>query len=266
MSNITFIDFHDGKDAKRSRIKSHAQSARYRRERMLAAQQHRWRIGAYTAKAAGPVTPDPEPHLDESRFETEGSESSTLSGPSTPRRKKNQRKKVKRRTPPRLPTPPTRSPSPICVALPNEQKNMEIILSQASDWIQGTYNTSWSSHIKQDRLVYDFDNGIETLRDSFLLVSDLVLMNKHAAAFDALNHVLDIMPGLLRNPHPELLYCLLELGAGTTLQNVPLRTMVKVCFVSIRRLDRMLGKPSLPGSTSACYLNSFTNRDKLTLE
>ena len=253
MSNITFIDFHDNKDEKRSRIKSHAQSARYRRERMLAAQQHRWRIGAYTTKAGNPVTPDSEPDQVESRVQTEDSGTSTPSDATSSRLKKRRRKKTKRRTPPRLPTPSTRSPSPICVALPDDQKNMEIVLSQASNWIKGTHRTSWSNNIMQDRLVYDFDNGIETLRDSFLLVSDLVLMQKHTAAFDALNHVLDIMPALLRNPHPELLYCLIELGAGITMQDVPaIRTMVKVCFMKIIRLQG--GHLMLYKACSSCNL------------
>jgi hypothetical protein len=228
MSNITFINFNDGKDDKRSRIRSHAQSARYRRERMLTAQQHKWRVGAYGSKSVSPTIPKVEPVPEDGRVETQSSGTSTPTEPGKPRKRKERRKPAKPKQATQLPTPPKETVSLVPLPVPNEQRHMELVLAQTSTWVQATYHNSWQSSIKHDRLIYDFDNGIETLRDSFLLVSDLVAMQNNQAAFKALNLVLDVVPNLLKNPHPELLYVLIELGAGVIMENESLRTMVKV--------------------------------------
>jgi hypothetical protein len=123
---------------------------------------------------------------------------------------------------PQSPATQLRYHLPASVVPPDELKQIELVLAKASSWMKGKFDSTWRSSFQQDPVVYDFDNGVEIVRESLFLVADLVALGKTPSAFEVLNGLLDMMPDLLRHPYPELFFFLVELSAGVNLHRVPL--------------------------------------------
>ena len=199
MATLTFVDFQGDHNRNQSRIRSHAAKLRYRRER------------AATAKFAK------EKHLPELSSSFSALPENAPVEASIFLDKRQDHKLVQqhliRRSPALL--PPTILP-------PEELKQIELILSQTSSWMKGAFDALWRPSVQQDPVIYDFDNGNEIIRESLFIVSDLVALKKTAPAFEILNCLLDIIPEVFRDPHPDLLFLLVELSAGISLNSAPL--------------------------------------------
>jgi hypothetical protein len=110
--------------------------------------------------------------------------------------------------------------SPAYIRLPAKLRQIDLVLQSTSHWMRGQYDT-WHISVQDNPAVFDLDNGIEIVRESFFLVSDLMALGRTRHAFQALQHLLDFLPSLLKNPHPELFFFFVELAAGINLHLLP---------------------------------------------
>ena len=189
MASITFIHSQDDHDKNQIRIKRHAAKFRYRKARTDdTLQHHGCKVGVYYRSGL-----------------REGI-SSEMSSSSQQQQRSYFRAQYC---------------LPINIIPPDDLRQIELVLTQASNWMVGKFDSSWGSSVRRDPVVYDFDNGVEIVREAFFLVADLITMGKTGFAFQLLNCLLDIMPDLLKEPHPELFFFLVELAAGINLRAVP---------------------------------------------
>jgi hypothetical protein len=117
-------------------------------------------------------------------------------------------------------------PLPGRIDPPDRVRKIDIVLQQAFNWTQGSFSASWNAQIQNHPYIFDYDRRVELLRDSFLIVSDLLERGQTHPAFRILNEILDTIPRYLVNAHPSLFLCLVELCLGmnmpqaqATLQN-----------------------------------------------
>lgn len=131
-------------------------------------------------------------------------------------------------------------PLPGRINPPDRVRNIDIVLQQAFNWTQGSSSASWNDEIQNFPYIFDIDRRVELLRDSFLIVSDLLEQGQTHLAFRTLNDILNTIPRYLVNAHPSLFLCLLELCLGinmpqaqATLQNEVRAHVAKVAQVML---------------------------------
>ncbi|OQU94080.1 hypothetical protein CLAIMM_00492 [Cladophialophora immunda] len=107
-----------------------------------------------------------------------------------------------------------RAGGPTALKPPSDDLKIEHVLSESFNWMMGQYASSWSSLVQRDPTVFDLNGEVEIFREAFYVVTDLLELRKTDAAFAVLRHTLDAIPPILRNPHPELLFTLVELAYG----------------------------------------------------
>ena len=111
--------------------------------------------------------------------------------------------------------------APLMITLPTDDMMFDRVLHESFNWLIGQYSTSWSALTQQDPTVFDLNDQVEIFREAFFIVSDLLRIRQIPAAFEVLAHTLDSIPQLFQNPHPELLFTLVELAFGVTMSDVP---------------------------------------------
>ena len=97
---------------------------------------------------------------------------------------------------------------------PADELKIQFVLNESFSWMLGQYTSSWSSSVQHDPDVFDLNGEVEVLREAFYVVTDLLELGKTASAFKVLKHTLDAMPAIFQDPHPELLFTLVELAYG----------------------------------------------------
>ncbi|OAP63968.1 hypothetical protein AYL99_03195 [Fonsecaea erecta] len=107
-----------------------------------------------------------------------------------------------------------RAGGPTALKPPSDDMKIEYVLSESFNWMMGQYTSSWSSLVQRDPTVFDLNGEVEIFREAFYIVTDLLDLQKTDAAFAVLRHTLDAIPSIFRNPHPELLFTLVELAYG----------------------------------------------------
>jgi len=140
-----------------------------------------------------------------------------------------------------------RSPSPLPGRIdpPNRIREIDIVLQQAFNWTQGSFSSSWNAQLQKFPYIFDIDRRAEVLRDSFLLVSDLLEERQTSLAFRALNDILDAIPRFFANAHPSLFLCLMELCMGTNMPNAP-ATLQKKVKEHVAEIARVVMGPNHP--------------------
>lgn len=103
---------------------------------------------------------------------------------------------------------------PTAIKPPGDDLRIEYVLSESFNWIMGQYTCSWSSLVQRDPTFFDMNDQVEIFREAFYIVTDLLEVGKPEAAFAVLRHTLDTIPLIFRNPHPELLFTIVELAYG----------------------------------------------------
>lgn len=104
---------------------------------------------------------------------------------------------------------------------PGDDLKIEYVLSESFNWMMGQYACSWSPLVRTDPTVFDLNQQLEIFRESFFVVTDLLGLQKWDAAFAVLRHTLDAIPQMFREPHPELLFTLVELAYGINMPTNP---------------------------------------------
>ncbi|KIW94666.1 uncharacterized protein Z519_04643 [Cladophialophora bantiana CBS 173.52] len=85
-------------------------------------------------------------------------------------------------------------PLPGRIDPPDRVRKIDIVLQQAFNWTQGSVSASWNAQIQNYPYIFDIDRWVNLLRDSFLIVSDLLERGQTHLAFRALNDTLDTIP------------------------------------------------------------------------
>lgn len=151
-------------------------------------------------------------------------------------------------------------PLPGRIDPPDRVREIDIVLQQAFNWTQGSFSASWNSQIQNYPYIFDIDRRAEVLRDSFLIVSDLLELRQTTLAFRALNDILDSIPRYFVNAHPSLFLCLVELCLGTNMPRAPVALQKKV-KEHVAEIARVVLGPSHP--ISVLLSLSFSSGDRL---
>ncbi|KIV91881.1 hypothetical protein PV10_06372 [Exophiala mesophila] len=215
MSELVFIDVRDQSGQNQRQVKSHVASGTHRQKRLVAIEQYQKNADRDDEQSA---SQDLSSEATTSNIDVSG-----LQQPQDPTQDQYS-----------VEVP---SPSLTSVKASSHETHVQILLQQSSNWIQYQYRHFWSVKIRQDPLVYDLNTSIETFRESFYIVSDLLAMGKVNPAFEVLKYTLDSVPDLLRNPHPELLFALLEVASGINMPAaINLQSKVKTHLADMARV------------------------------
>lgn len=218
MSDLVFIDVQDQSRYAQRQVKSHVASGTHRQKRLVAISEYRR---------------DADRHDEHSGIHNFDSDTAT-SNTNVP---DLQQLRGLREGQGRWKLP---SPSSTSVGASVDDAQVQLLLLQSSHWMQHQYKHCWSVQMQHDPSVYDLNTSLETFREAFYIVSDLLALDKVRSAFEVLNYTLDSVPDLLREPHPELLFALLELASGINMPTTStLHATVKIHLADMARA--MLG-------------------------
>ena len=215
MPEIQFVDVRDRSGLNRNLIRRHAAEDAHRRRRVNDVFRYQNLISPQTPLALRPGKEHESPQ--DGIAERDLAERS-LPNEKTPPKKLSPPSRTNPRARPRDPksamTLRWRVYNPTAIRPPTDDLKIEFVLSESFNWMMGQYTSSWSSSVQRDPKVFDLNGEVEILREAFYVVTDLLAIGKTAAAFEALKVTLDAMPAILRDPHPELLFTLVELAYG----------------------------------------------------
>ncbi|KIW77433.1 hypothetical protein Z517_09879 [Fonsecaea pedrosoi CBS 271.37] len=200
MSNFIFIDVQDTSGYNQNRIKRHAAAGIHRRKRSA---NVILRQNLSSARKALTIRPQRKPQQGEEEDKT----GNVL-------RMRPARQNVRVRDPKIALMFRWRARGPTALKPPSDDLKIERVLSESFNWMMGQYNSSWSSLVQCDSTVFDTNEEVEIFREAFYIVTDLLEIQKTDAAFAVLQRTLDAIPRMFRNPHPELLFTLVELAYG----------------------------------------------------
>jgi hypothetical protein len=213
MPEILFIDVQDKSGRNPNVIRRHAAEEAHRKKRMTNVFRHQDQIARQKPLSIRPRQPEQADTTEED--ETEYQLRTAQDAP--PDRKAHQppaRKTRQVRDPKAALMLRWRAGNPTAIKPPTDDLKIEFVLSESFNWMMGQYTSSWSPLVRRDPKVFDLNGEVEILREAFYIVSDLLEIRKTAAAFTVLKHTLDSIPAVFRDPHPELLFTLVELAYG----------------------------------------------------
>ncbi len=217
MPEIVFVDVQDKSGLNQKLIRRHAAEATHREKRLIDVFRHRDPVPhqrplvpwpAQTARSLLPNTTLVGPETEEESAITQVSVPPRRVVPS----REKHRKQV--RDPKTALTLRWRAGRPTAIKPPSDDLKIEYVLSESFNWMLGQYASSWSSSVRRDPRVFDLNGEVEILREAFFIVTDLLEVQQTSAAFAVLGHTLDAIPAIFRDPHPELLFTLVELAYG----------------------------------------------------
>lgn len=222
MSGFVFIDVQDKSERTKSRARHHAALVVHRRKRSAPVlhRQERADIAIPSTKEDLKRTSSSSAERSTVEDGTAAKSNSQKGGITTAFTRSLQRTKHKDRGDKAL-VHRWRVGAPVKIKPPSDDLKIEFVLSESFNWMMGQYTFPWSPLVRLNPDIFDTDNQLEIFRESFYIVCDLVEMGKVNAAFIVLRHALDAVPQLLREPHPELLFSLVELAYGISLGNSP---------------------------------------------
>ncbi|RVX73651.1 hypothetical protein B0A52_02541 [Exophiala mesophila] len=244
MSELVFIDVRDQSGHNQRQVKSHVASGTHRQKRLVA-------ISQYQKNADRDDKQSPSQDL------SSEAKTSNIDVPGWPQPHDSTQAQQNVKVP---------SPGSTSVRASSHETHVQFLLQQCSNWIQYQYRHFWSVTLRQDPLVYDLNNSIETFRESFYIVSDLLAMGKVRPAFEVLKYTLDSVPDLLRNPHPELLFALLEVASGINMPAaINLQLKVKTHLADMVRVILGMKHPATLLLTTEFESSSRTHTTQLLM-
>ncbi|KAJ9615236.1 hypothetical protein H2200_001310 [Cladophialophora chaetospira] len=219
MPQILFVNVQDRSGLNQSLIRRHAAEDAHRKKRLTEIFRHQNHIVARRKPLASrPAQEPPRTNRgDDAMVEDENAKERlrTLDKvPAAHRSTSITRQRKQARDPKIALTLRWRVGNPTSIEPPTDDLKIEYVLSESFNWMMGQYTSSWSSLVRRDPKVFDLNGEVEILREAFYIVTDLLGMKKTSAAFAVLRHTLDAIPATFRDPHPELLFTLVELAYG----------------------------------------------------
>jgi hypothetical protein len=212
-----FVDVQDKSGFNRNLIRRHAAEDAHRKKRLTDVFRYQNQIGRQKTLPLRPAKKKPELKQNHTSIEDEtDKELLPIRNPAPSRRARppRGRQRDRRRDPKTALTFRWRVGNPTAFRPPTDDLKIEFVLNESFNWMIGQYTSSWSSSVQRNPNVFDLNGEVEILREAFYVVTDLLEIQKTAAAFAVLKHTLDAMPAIFQDPHPELLFTLVELAYG----------------------------------------------------
>ncbi|KIW64937.1 hypothetical protein PV04_07237 [Phialophora macrospora] len=217
MPEILFIDVQDKSGLNRNVIRRHAAEDAHRKKRMTDVFRHQSQVARQKPLSLRPAVQSRKSEQADTTVEDETGDELQIAQDAPPDRQVYQPPARKTRQVRDLKAAMTlrwRAGNPTAIKPPTDDLKIEFVLSESFNWMMGQYTSSWSSLIQRDPKVFDLNGEVEILREAFYIVTDLLEVGKTAAAFTVLKHTLDSIPAVFRDPHPELLFTIVELAYG----------------------------------------------------
>ncbi|KIW92334.1 uncharacterized protein Z519_07318 [Cladophialophora bantiana CBS 173.52] len=216
MPNLVFIDVQDSSGHNQNIIRRHVAEGIQRQKRLVDVFRYQNHLAARQPLAIRPQRRVQQIGEDETGEELSPTQNAA---PLTRPYLLQARRKKHTRDPKSALMFRWRAGGPTAVKPPSDDLKIEHVLSESFNWMMGQYTTSWSSLVQRDPTVFDLNGEVEIFREAFYVVTDLLELGKMDTAFAVLRQTLDAIPPIFRNPHPELLFTLVELAYGINMAN-----------------------------------------------